>query len=629
MKKRHLLITTLSTSLLIGSVAAIVFNSNNKTKGADASSLSPTSGTFQRIKNYSDLVSSVGSKVIIVSDDGQAMDDVWGNPGYVHGGGDGVALSEDLDTVTLTNSKATIFTLETGTETAMFGLNELQSFAFKADTMCITGQRKSNIYFAHNEKEYYGDSTFENIGYFKDHDIAVEVSKKTESSWFVEFSLDEDDWDETVLHTHIRNAKSVKAGDYDSEVLFTYRYAPRFCSNDGTNINIYKAYDPSLYSITVDHLPDKTDYQLGESIDLTGLVIGIHTSLGEESVSYTSSPDSFTYSSTAYGNGEVLFPISYNSMRFVIKINVSKPSYSAIKIGQLADYRGSYMLVEEYGYAFDGDAAESSPATCKYRIDYDYENRLFQAKDSSDYEDLRFVLTKDNDGFHLKNRNNKYLNLDSFSLTNASATVVIEHTADGENVKSTSGKYLCFDFYLYEFAVATQSQIDDDTDDNDYHKVVLCKYTLSSDEQTALDTYIANFISVTNVCDETGATFSITQSNWTSLASGFNALSGTVQAEIVNTTYTIDDPLSTDLQFAMSRYDYIYSKYHDSQTYTYITDFIGRYSAGTMQNLYHSAVISPLYNLTNNNIVPIIIVVVVVVSLSSFGAFLLIKRKNH
>ena len=113
-----------------------------------------------------------------------------------------------------------------------------------------------------------------------------------------------------------------------------------------------------------------------------------------------------------------------------------------------------------------------------------------------------------------------------------------------------------------------------------------------------------------------------------SFADDFDDLSGTLQAELVNTTYTEGEQLSTDIQFAMSRYDYIYSKYHDSQIYTYITDFIGRYSAGTMQNLYHSAVISPLYNLTNNNIVPIIIVVVVVISLSSFGAFLLIKRKR-
>lgn len=625
MKKRHLLITLLSTSLLLGAVAVIAFNSNNKTKGANASSLSPTTGTFQRIKNYESLCGSLGSKVIIVSDDGQAMDDVWGNPGFVHGGGEGVAFSNGIDTVTLTNSKATVFTLEAGTETITVGGNEVQSFAFKADTMCISGQRKNNIYFAHNEKEYYGDSTFENIGYFKDHDIAVETSKKTESSWFVDYTLD-DEYGETVIHTHIRNAKSVKAGDFDSEVLFTYRYAPRFCSNEGTNINIYKLDDPTLYSVIVTNEPTNTDYTYGDPIDLTGLSICIRNSSGSTFVDYSeSTASSFTYAPTAYGNGDVLFPISYNGMQFNITIHVSRPSLSATKVGELADYRGSYMLVEDSygGYGLNYDKS------LNYNLTYDYGNGIYNARNSDVYEDVRFTITKENGGYCLKNKNGQYLDLNDFSLGSSPVNIFIEQTSDGVKVKSSSdssAKYLCCRMgeYQYEFATATQAVIEA----NDYLPVSLYRYPLSSGEQSALDAYVSNFIG-TAECDETGATFTITESIWEDLADDFDDLSGTLQAELVNTTYTEGEQLSTDIQFAMSRYDYIYSKYHDSQIYDYITDFIGRNTAGTMQNLYRGSIVSPLYNLTNNNIVPIIIVVVVVISISSFGAFLLIKRKRQ
>ena len=616
MKKRNkTLIALLSASLMLG-VAAFFSINKSEIKEVEATRSYPISGTFARIHSHIDL--NVGDKVIFVSYDGKAMDDIWGNPGYLHGDNAGVNLSNDRNVATLTNSNATIFTVEAGSavDDAKLG----SSYAFRADSMSITGQKKSNIYVAHNEKEYYGDNTFANIAYFKDRDVAVEVANQLESSWYIEFT---DEYDEVV--THIRNAKAVRYGNYKNELRFTYEYAPRFCSNSGLYVNLYKLVDNTIYAVSVKQNPDKTDYYVGDYIDLTGLIIEIHSQTGNQYVEYSyENYGDFTYSPTAYGDGEVLLPVTYNGRNFVIPINVSRPSYSATKIGQLADYRGSYMLVEEsMGYGFQADGSYSLPG-CKTRIQSTQNYGVYSVKNAGIYSSLRLDVTKDNSGYHLKNDSGKYVDLDNFILSDSASSVVIEHTNDGEVVKSTSGKYLCFDSDETLYVVATQSEIDLH---NEYKPVVLCRYELTSAEQTALDTYVSNFISTTNVCVETGTQFLITENNWTTLSNGFSGLSATVQAEIINTTYEIGQADMTDLQFAMSRYDYIYDKYHTNPNYTYIIDFIGRSSAGTMKNSFGASTLSPIQISTNND-VNIVVIVAVSVSLLLIASLTIYKKKR-
>ena len=148
--KRKPLITLLSTSLLLfGALSVVALTTNkNKYKEAEASSMVHSNGTFVRVNSIGEL--ALGDKVIFVSTTGYAMDDIWGNPGYLHGGQGGVSLSQDLSTVTLTDSDATIFTVELGTDVKTFHNIEQQSYAFRADVMSITGQRKKNIYFHSN-----------------------------------------------------------------------------------------------------------------------------------------------------------------------------------------------------------------------------------------------------------------------------------------------------------------------------------------------------------------------------------------------------------------------------------------------------------------------------------------------
>ena len=140
MKKRNktlIRIALLSASLMLG-VAALFSINKSEFKEAEATRSYPISGTFARIRSHINL--NVGDKVIFVGYYGEAMDDIWGNPGYLHGDNAGVNFSNDRNTATLTNSNATIFTVEAGSAVADAKLGN--SYAFRADSMSITGQKK-------------------------------------------------------------------------------------------------------------------------------------------------------------------------------------------------------------------------------------------------------------------------------------------------------------------------------------------------------------------------------------------------------------------------------------------------------------------------------------------------------
>ena len=636
--KKSALITLLSASLLLG-VAAVTLTSKNQIVAVEASSMNHTSGSFIRVTDISML--AVGDKVIFVSDDGYAMDDIWGNPGYLHGTQGGVSMPGDLSTVTLTDSKATLFTVEEGTETATFDKDtdhpyQLHSYSFRADVMSITGQRKKNVYLSYNEKYYYDDNTFEYIGYFKDRGAAVEVKKKRESSWFIQFSPDP--WNENRTLTHIRNGKSIYEEDYETELGFTHRYADMFSSDGTRDINIYKIPDENAYSISIVSYP-KTSYILGETIDLTGLVIDVHQQGQDDSrVTYSDlNKELFTFpeGTTAYGNGDVPFEIEYDDMKFILPITVSKPEPElAKKATEVPDYSGKYMMVESGNdYGFDAQRAEDSsvPGCKNQNIIIDNVNKTVKGKTSN--TDFEFTVSKVNQGYQFKSNSGKYLNLDNLTMSNSPATIGIDYVGGEVRIKNSSGNYLYFngdwnaDPGALEFGVASAATIDG----NDYYKyVVLYRFDLTNEEQADLDEYISEFLGTTDVCDENGASFNITSEDWAELASDFNSLSATLKAVMVNTTYDIayDEydayVFDNNIQFAMSRYDYIYSKYHNS--INHITDFIGRNTAGTMKDLSlsTSSIKLPLNELSSD--ATITIAVVVTISLLMVISFALYKK---
>ena len=621
MKKMKLFtLTTLLASLTLG--AAVALNSK-KAESTEASYLNPTNGVFVRIESDEELY--VGLDVIIASESGYVLDDVWGNPAYVHGTKKGVSMSNEGKLISLENSDATIFHVEEGTEHTTLHDVPLGSYAFRADMMSVTGEKKANTYFGHNEKEdYSGESNYKNVGWFKDRDIAVQPSLKKESSWFVEFSTEEDDFGKEIPVTHIRNAKNVlgdekSAGNPETELRFTHSYADRFVSDNGEYVYLYRAYDPSEYSISISHDPNKTDYEFGENINLDGLVITFNNILLQEidEVSYSAHPNDFSFPETAYGSGDTIINCYYNGFVFTITINVTRPQYSVYPVGQLADYRGNYMLVSTSSFTPKGlDPTDLLNGTT---LKYDGEHGRYYTESKDNYSNLTFDVTHDSSGYHVKTSSNYYLDLDTFSFTNTSTpSVLIEHSSIGVRIKNSSGQYLCYDsLETKKFYVGAYEEGND---------VLLCKCPLSPDEDAALNTFGASLLDETNVCDPDGTIFTINSTTWDALEASFNALSDGAQASLVNFTYDVNNIPPGSIDLAISRYDYIYQKYHT--VHAYIIDFMGRDAAGTMHTFFSSPNVSFVNSNVTNTASTVVIIVVALTSISSIGVLLVIKKRR-
>ena len=605
MKKIKLFtLSAIVASLAFGIATALT---SKKTQTTEASWIKPNSGIFYKVDNMDKLAKNVN--VIIATEDGYVLDDVWGNPGYVHGTKDGVRMSTDGDLITLENSPATIFAVEEGTEE--------NSYAFRAPDMSLTGQKCKNVYLGHNEKEGYGESNFDNIGWFKDRDIAIQKTKKLESSFFIDFGIEKDNYDNDVRVSYIRNCKNV-LGNPNTYLSFTTYYAPRFVSDAGTRVYLFREYKESEYSINVTQQPDKTNYEQGEAISLDGLEINIHSPIHDYvDVVYNDHRADFSFPETAYGTGDVLITCRYIGFVFTLTINVTKTYDVVNKIGPLADYRGKYMLISEN---MERGVNPSNGDWMSFMKEEPHGSGKWRPKLSSEFDDLIFELTKDNSGYHLKYGTDSYLDVNTFTLTNSSIpVVVIEQISDGITFKSSSGNYVFFDVYdTYEFKVG---------DYTDGDSVILCKCPLSDTEEANLNTFGNKLLDDTDVCDPAGSVFTIGSTVWSGLQTSYEGLSGAAQASLVNITYNVDNISLRSMEHAISRYDYIYQKYHATEDYSYINDFMGRAAAGTMHEYLSSPNIT-VVNPINNNSSTVIIVIVAVTSITSIGVLLVIKRKR-
>ena len=618
MKKiKSLILLPLLGSLTLGLVS---ISNNKKAESVDASSMNLSSGMFVRVDDYGDI--GIGSDVIFVSDDGYALDDVWGNPAFVHGSTQGVQFGNGGKTVTLTNSKATIFHVEEGTETRTYNGESQGSYAFRADVMSISGERKTNVYFAHNEDERAGGrNEYSYIERFKDYDIAVQQSLIKESSWYLDFSTEEYS-DGVKILTHIRNCKNYES-DHNTELGFTHRYSDLFCSGGTRDVYIYRQFSESEYNVHVYQNPTKTEYSFGENIDLSGLKIILNSPLhDDELITYNdSTKNDFSFPETAYGSDTIQLQCYYKGFKFVVSVDVTKQDFLAYKIGELPDYRGSYMLVCEEGYVFNPESysAKTSCEKARSTINYNNDKGGWDAGNGGAYSEYELKLTKDSSGFHLKSNENYYLDLDAFKMTNTSTPVVfIENTSSGVRIKNSSGQYFNFEYWNFEYVFSMGGK-----DDNE--PVVLCKYPAALEEKEEFDDYLDEFLEATDVCDAAGSSFHITQTAWNNLATSFNALDDTVQAMFVNITYNLSDIEIRSKEHAMSRYDYIYQKYHS--TYAYIADFIGRSSIGTMQSVY-SGSNNVLFTTNNSDSAVLLITITALCSVTSIGVLLIIKKRK-
>ena len=629
---------------------------STKATEVEASNIHPTSGFFRKVLEANEI--SIGDKVIIVSETGHVLDDVWGNPGFLHGTSNGIQRTNDRKLAYLTESPATVFTVEEGLTPG--------TFSFKG-SMGVGGSEYEGVYLAQHRGLLDGEFG-EGLAFFFEDGFGVakrksnedsSVSGKCNTDWYLKEQSDgqgvclEHSKGGVMAYVDIHNGVFMR----NPNLWYHYPYTTRYSTA------LYKQIvedETSSYSIAVEEGdgPKKTNYTHGEEIDLSGLRIHLKLFEGsnivfDEYIPYAGNPNLFSFQKYAYGNGARSFPISFAGKTFHIDIFVSRLDNSVYRmVGTRADYRGTYMLVAENEGTNMGLKAEekdiptginsterglgaawlTSPAE-------DAARRV--AQDANDDLYLRFEVERDEEmpfDYNLICKGTgKYLSLGNYSvelvdgpqMDRSAERVQFEYDEIGVRIKGVKeNSYIFLDGHGC-FRCGSKT---------DGTPVYLWKYDSTDAELTEVNNFVADFLAATDVCDPTGQTYRITKDIWQAQREAFDALSVEAKGFLANVTYTHNQERTRSIEDAMNRYDYIVTKYrytsdapslHPEDYPEYIiTDFIGRIQAGTNPYDFAYAADAKTRLSFGETSASLLVLAVGMTALAAFGIFMIIRKRS-
>ena len=595
MKKRTLLFTLLLSSLSITSAFLLTNNLNNRneTKEVSATVNHRTSGLFTRVTDVSELTES--TEILFASRGGYAVDDIWGNPGFVHMTRDGVKLSTG-DLLFVENSTATTFFIVRNTD---------DTYSFLATfEIC---RKDYDSYLAVNDRNYAGE--FDGIGYwYGDRTGISRTNDDNRTRWNVSFN------DGQTYVTSVSHGGSL---------AFTSGYSDRLCRSNYPDVDIYKRADDMDYSIDVVKQPTKHEYNEYDRIDLSGTKITFSYKSGDPTdYTYDENRDLFS-SSMEYAKKDPESSTRTVTCYFVgkpfnIEITVNEQIYGAYKVtSALDDYRGTYIISDgNYGYGFD---AAQGGANAQYKCRYllGGADNLVIADNIDDYGNLLVSVIKVGGKYSLKISDNKYLDLSNDEInivTNPVTipTIRIDFEDGMAAVKNSDGDYFYSegiggdeDYFFGVGFIGTRE------------KMHLYKCPVSSETETEVDNYVGTFINGTSVCDETGVTDNVT-AVWGGLKNLFNALSSDAKGVFGNVRYTHNMESSGSIEDMVDRYDYIINKYG-------LENFMERSDA--VQDKSYLSVTNISNNVIDTSVTTISVIIVILV-VSTLGAIVLIKKRK-
>ena len=600
MKYRKLLLGILLGSLSIGS-GILLSTLNKDVNRVKATEDSPASGVFVKVTSKSDIHD--GDRVVFVSDGGYAIEDIWGNPGYLYATTAGIKRSSK-GLVTLTNSPASVFTVVEQTKD-----NNLY-FAFRT-SMKVTWQYKENVYLAINRKEF--DKTFENVAYFYGDRTAVDVSITDAALWdfnYVEVDENPDDWEDST-GSYITNVSEGGA------LSFTTQYATRFCRG-ASRVDMYKMVpeSESACSTSIVSQPGDKEYFKGEEINLTGYEIEFSSSYHHATYRYVDEPYLFIFDKYASGSGDdVLLEVSFMGISSrTITLTVNKQVYySTLLNSTIYDFTGEYSLISDYGRVLSGDNITDiilvdTDDSYKYYVGSNYEN------------EVKFYVEKANGHYYLRTYNGNYMSFnDGISYGSVkSFYFTFEFDNTGYRIKGEDGFYLNFDIDNKRFKIGNKTATNEEP-------VYLYKYELDSDILNEVNEYADYFLFKTSVCDPDGMQNAITNSIWSDLSSEYNDLKAYSKVEFINKTYTYGSTSGDNVASAVERYDYVVSKYGTST----LSDFIGRINAGSLQNNYSGRINISLFNSDTDMTSVVVVIIAISLSIVLVTSFILRRKKQH
>ena len=666
MKHKKTLISLIAASLILGTAAILLAGVKEKeTMPVEASRDNLTNGLFYRLKE-GDTVSD-GDEILIISNNGYAPTDFWGNPAYLSAERTGITLAKDMENTTefalVAASPATLFTVEKQYGADTYNLR---------GNMLVAGQSFENdLYLGINigDTRHSCMAGFNRIGYFYGYNsnyIGVDrlgACLESRSDNVTGFYEDQANTQWTFQYDEKAKGITVRSGlasgdDIDAlrrhDLKYTPDYQDRFCrasrspESESTAVVYKQIKNPKSYSITVTNYP-KLNYNHGDKIDLSGLQItfsleGAEDSYNFGSFSYNSNKSLFTVPEYATGSTDSeTLPINFAGFSFSITINVSRQAKAAQIVEPKNDYRGRYMLVHQNEgryYALDaGKIGTNNPPVTELEIYHDDPNWLVPKGDVNLQRDphLHFEARIDaetgNYVFY-NSWNVKYLDISialfddykdyGYSEINFLTVDGRPRIVTGDNLGQPTNNYLCFNTNTGEYDIAFPPN------DEGCIPVYLYRYDSIDEDITGpdgLNQYVAYFLKTTSTCDSTGQTMYISQSIWEDLRTRFNSLTVEAQRILVNTTYVHNQEQPGTVEEAMDRYDYIFNKYW--QSYNYIDDFISRNLAGTMQNNFNRNHFSIITNdIFSGDTVVFIIIVTFSLSSLCFLIYLANRKKR-
>ena len=628
--KRKNLFTVMFVSLVLAlgitsvSVTSLTKN-KEEVKTAEASSTKSFTGFYKKVTDVSSL--SNDDTVLIVSDTGEIIRDLGGNPGFLYTTTDRVHLSSDKNYVYLDNAYVTPQTVKIhdGNQYSFYG--EYNPFSrYSASGYIAYDYRGSGI--EEGSIDYVGD----NIGilYFKDGSGLRKTIVPNSS-----FTLSYHDGFMHILNVGV-----------EKSLVFTAGYSSRFYLADGnwSNVNIYKP----AYVSKVDVISGLTtnEYHQGDKIDLSGLTIKV-TLIGatQYNVLYDNDPGFFSCSEYVYGTGNTKNAVTYVDTSFDVDITIIPSSVMYERVTQsYNDYRGRYYLATQVGsnkYLFNGytsDGAQIYPALFytskgKEYVDVDSNTDLDTKRERAQME-----VVKSTTYFKLRFDNTYYLFVnDDYSIYYLNKALDIDH--DFKPSASLKMMYDSVNNYAYvalvENDVVTNKVLS--YYNNQYKFVekgtanagVFRLYHIVDPDTIYADiNYMRQEMkNVFSLCNDQGETdFSVDVNKginrWTNLSASFAGLEIDSQAYLANLTYTHGLEERDSLEDLIDRYDYIITKYRS------LNDFMGRRAlAETLQPQQSRAITAYLQN--SSDVYPVLIIVVSVSAISLVSFLLIIKQRKN
>ena len=597
-KNRRILFSLLGALTLgVGSLVSLTNKKANKPVQTDASTLTHFTGFYQKVESPDDI--NNGDHVFIVSDNGQIVRDLGGNPAFLYTTNEGIYRTNDGSFVALDNAYVTEFVVTKNTNTSP------NRFAFYGDYYRFN--KKFNGYLGYDYRgsssaqpggtDYSGDGV--GIGYFYEG-FGLRKTIVDQSSFTMTY-------DSVGGHMKIQ---SVSQGTY---ISWTNGYSSRLCLSNYPNVNIYK--QTSIASVSLFQSPDKTNYKKGDKLDLSGLIVDIHV-VGSSgcTIAYNDFPGLFIHDEyvVGYGNQNAVISIrgggQYGSCTVPIHIDSNNGYYYRVNT-PLYDPRGKYIFVLDLSYGEPDYRALS------------FRNNQSQAK-SIDISNEGYINPNATNvimDIILENNNYYMMYEDSYVSRNGSDVVLLDYastalTFEFNNslncpvIKNGSDVFGDVGYQAFQFNSSASP-------------VLVYKLEFAPSDQ--FGTFINKLRDLVSHCNGEGAVNFIEEyaTEWSSMSTYYSALATEDKVYLHNITYKHGQEDEDSIKDLIDRYDYIVAKYNAS-------DFMERTGSGSYQaNFQRGTSISTLNNNLNN--MSAVIVIISIASLGTLVGLVIIKKRKH